>query len=117
MRINHAHATVYVLVGGGYRLRQSAAVQGNVSTGGNTFLSEKHALLPRLGLFKDQPQDIPYDYAELIAAIAPRPVLLVSPSGDRFTMPAAVSSAAAEAQKAWTTRGAPSNFFFASPDR
>ena len=36
-----------------------------------------HALLPRLGLFSESlGTPLPYDYAELIAEIAPRPALL-----------------------------------------
>lgn len=39
-------------------------------------LYDLHALLPRLGLFADQPSAVPYDYDELLASLAPRPLLL-----------------------------------------
>ena len=58
------------------------------ATGGNKMLYSTHALLPRLGLFgqSNQSSSIPYDYAELISSIAPRPVLLRSPTQDRFAV-------------------------------
>ena len=57
-----------------------------------------------------------YDYAELIASIAPRPVLLHSPRQDRFTDPEAVETAATSARKAWTAAGAEANFVVSAPE-
>jgi hypothetical protein len=42
----------------------------------NQQLYKTHALLPRLGFFEGNEAAVPYDYDELIAAIAPRPTLL-----------------------------------------
>ena len=52
-------------------------------TGGLRRLYEMHALVPRLGMFAADPSRVPYDYDELLAAIAPRPTLLYTPTGDR----------------------------------
>lgn len=41
---------------------------------GNRMLYQTHALIPRLGYFQGNETNVPYDYDELIAAIAPRPV-------------------------------------------
>ncbi len=51
-------------------------------TGGIRRWWEWHALLPKLGLFHGKEAAIPYDYDELMAAIGPRPLLVVSPEHD-----------------------------------
>ena len=86
-----------------------------VCTGGNRYLFETHALIPRLGLFQDDVRAVPYDYDELIASIAPRPVLLHAPKLNRFADPAAVATAAAAAAKAWGG-GSGDAFVFATPN-
>lgn len=53
------------------------------ATGGNRRWSHWHALLPKLGLFEGRERDIPYDADDLLARIAPRPSLLISPLRDR----------------------------------
>ena len=53
------------------------------ATGGLRRLFELHALLPRLGLFGARPAEVPYEYDELLAALAPRPTLLHTPTQDR----------------------------------
>ena len=40
-------------------------------TGGLRRLAEMHALLPRLGQFIGNEEQVPYDYGELLEAIAP----------------------------------------------
>ena len=79
-------------------------------------LYETHALIPRLGLFQDREQAIPYDYPELIAAIAPRPVLLHAPLRDRFAVPSAVTAAASVASRAWQETGSDQAFIFSAPN-
>jgi hypothetical protein len=79
-------------------------------------LYETHALVPRLGLFEGTPHTIPYDYPELLASIAPRPVLLHSPQHDRFANHSAVEAAARTASKAWQKAGAAQAFIFSAPD-
>lgn len=59
----------------------------------------------------------PYDYDELLAAVAPRPTLLVAPTGNRFASARAVAAAASRAQVAWQEADAAANFTFAAPDR
>eukprot|EP01050_Picozoa_sp_SAG11_P017698 SAG11_NODE_2579_length_3199_cov_13.264194_3_plen_308_part_00 len=88
---------------------------GSAATGGNKMLYSTHALLPRLGLFEGNESAVPYDYAELIAAIAPRSVLLHSPMQDRFASPGAVAAAAKAAQVAWHGVAA-SKFIVTAPD-
>jgi len=52
-------------------------------------------------------RELPYDFDELIATIAPRPVLVVEPTMDRATTPADVRQAVARARQVY-------NLYFAS---
>lgn len=52
-------------------------------------------------------RELPYDFDELIATIAPRPVLVVEPTMDRATTPADVRQAVARARQVC-------NLYFAS---
>ena len=45
--------------------------------------SHLHGLIPRLGFFVDEPRRTPYDFHEILACIAPRPLLVVAPTWDR----------------------------------
>ena len=65
--------------------------------------SQLHNLVPKLGLLIGQEDRIPYDYTELIAAIAPRPVMVVQPiMGRRRLRPIFVPSA-----RPWKRPGRP----------
>ena len=46
--------------------------------------SHLHGLLPRLGFFVKNEAQIPYDFHEILAAIAPRPVLVIAPTWDQY---------------------------------
>src|SRR5690606_23015892 len=46
--------------------------------------SHLHGLLPRLGFFVGNESRIPYDFHEILALIAPRPLLMVAPTWDQF---------------------------------
>jgi pimeloyl-ACP methyl ester carboxylesterase len=52
-------------------------------TGGIGRFSHERGLLPRLGAFLGQESRIPYDYQDLIGAIAPRPVYVFNPLYNR----------------------------------
>ncbi len=51
-------------------------------TGGIARWSQWMLLLPRLGKFTGQENRLPYDYHEIMAAIAPRPVVAIAPRID-----------------------------------
>jgi pimeloyl-ACP methyl ester carboxylesterase len=70
-------------------------------TGGIARLFRDHDLLPNLGIYEGHEASIPYDYDELIAAIAPRPVYIVSPTFDREAIPADVHAAVERARKVY----------------
>jgi dienelactone hydrolase len=70
-------------------------------TGGIARLSQERPLLPRLGFFIGHEAQIPYDYDELLAAIAPRPVLVVQPQMDCDATPADVRRSVEAARKVY----------------
>ena len=88
---------------------------GNLATGGNEMIYRTHALIPRLGLFAGNESQIPYDYVDLLTAVAPRPALIYAPTGDRFAVPSAVAATAQAAKSAWSGAHAEA-FKFAAPD-
>jgi pimeloyl-ACP methyl ester carboxylesterase len=53
-------------------------------TGGLARLSHLYAWLPRLGAFIGHEDRVPIDYNEILASIAPRKVLVVAPTEDRY---------------------------------
>ena len=61
---------------------------------------------PRLGFFIGHESRIPYDYADLLGAIAPRPALVVQPLLDRDATPADVHDAVESARKMYSGRDA-----------
>lgn len=47
--------------------------------------SHLHGFMPRLGFFAEQPDQVPVDFGEIMAVIAPKPVLIVAPDMDPHT--------------------------------
>lgn len=78
--------------------------------------SHERPLAPRLGLFVGREQEIPYDYDELIATIAPRPVLIVQPQRDRDAHPADVRGAMERARRVYAWHGAEAALALDEPD-
>jgi pimeloyl-ACP methyl ester carboxylesterase len=92
-----------VSISGFTPMRSDTAAQGD---GGIARYSHERGLIPRLGFFIGHEPQIPYDFDEVIAAIAPRPVLVVQPQLDRDASPAAVRGAVDRAAKVYTMYGA-----------
>ncbi len=84
-------------------------------TGGIARLFRDKDLLPNLGIYEGHEASIPYDYDDLIAAIAPRPVYIVSPTLDRETNPADVHTAVDRAKKIYTLYNAPDKLAIDEP--
>ncbi|KPK51968.1 MAG: hypothetical protein AMJ59_27330 [Gammaproteobacteria bacterium SG8_31] len=78
----------------------------DTGTGGIARFSHERGLIPRLGFFVDNEARIPYDYDELIAAIAPRPVMIVAPQFDRDANPADVRTSVERARAVYEIYGA-----------
>ncbi len=68
--------------------------------------SREHGLIPRLGLFAGHEAEIPYDFDDLLATIAPRPALVVQPQLDRDANPNDVRAAIERARKIYGLYGA-----------
>ena len=75
-------------------------------TGGVARYSHEHGLIPRLGFFVGHEAQIPYDFHELLGAIAPRPVLVMQPQLDRDANGADVQTAVTQARKVYGLYGA-----------
>lgn len=78
--------------------------------------SHLHGLLPRLGFFVGDQNRIPYDYHEILASIAPRPLLIVAPQWDRYADFAAVRSCVDKAKKVYCLYDAEKQLEFLAPD-
>ncbi|KAA6324078.1 Multidomain esterase [termite gut metagenome] len=83
---------------------------------GMTRYSHLYGLIPRLGLFAGSESQLPYDYDELIALIAPRPVLIVQPQRDRDASIADVRTAVKRAQGVYTLNRATNKLELLEPD-
>ena len=84
-------------------------------TGGIARYSHVHGLVPRLGFFIGEESRIPYDYQDLIAAIAPRPVYILAPQLDRDAAPADVRAAVESARKVYSLYNAADKLLLDEP--
>jgi len=87
-----------VSVAGFTPMRTDTAEKG---TGGLARFSVERPLMPKLGAFIGREAEVPYDYDELLAAIAPRPVMVVAPQLDRDATAADVHGAMEKARKVY----------------
>ena len=85
-------------------------------TGGLRRWSHLTMLWPQVGLYEHDPARLPYDIGDLIAAIAPRPALIVSPQLDREAPLALVSASVDEARAVYQQRGAAGQLTQLSPE-
>ncbi len=61
--------------------------------------SHIHGLIPRFGFFLEKRANLPVDYDEILAAAAPRPVLVIAPELDRYASVESVRTLVSAAQK------------------
>lgn len=73
-------------------------------------------LAPRLGLFVGDEARVPYDYDELLALVAPRPVLVVQPRRDRDAAVDDVRTAVTAARQVYSLHGDAGRLAFDEPD-
>src|SRR4029077_20844599 len=84
-------------------MRTDTAARG---TGGVARYSHERGLIPRLGFFGENENQIPYDVNDVTATMAPRPVLVVEPQLDRDASPMEVHGAVELARKVYALYGA-----------
>ena len=85
-------------------------------TGGLKRLSHLHALVPKLGLYVGSERVVPYDYDELLGAIAPRPALLVTPTRDRDATLSDVNTTIERSRHSWVAKKAGDKLVHLVPD-
>ena len=85
-------------------------------TGGIARLSQWHVLQPRLGAFVGDEARIPYDYHEVLALIAPRGLLVVTPQLDRENTLEDVKACLQEVRKVYALYGAAEKLQHEAPD-
>jgi hypothetical protein len=84
--------------------------------GGLERWSQQTMLLPRLGLFLGQEARVPYDVSHLLACLAPRPVLVLSPQLDREAPLEDVTHAVDQARQVYTLYGAADRLAQVAPE-
>ena len=92
-----------VCIAGFTPLRTDTAANG---AGGIARYAIDRPLIPRLGFFVGSENRIPYDYHDILASIAPRPVYVVNPLYDRGANFHDVHAALDEARKVFALYGA-----------
>jgi pimeloyl-ACP methyl ester carboxylesterase len=93
-------------------MRTDTAATG---TGGIARYAFVKDILPRLGFFVGHESQVPYDFDDVIAMIAPRPVYIVNPLNDRDNNSADVIKAVKEAGKVYSLYGASQKLQISSP--
>lgn len=78
--------------------------------------SDLYGTLPRLGFFRGFETHIPVDFDEVLAAIAPRPVLVVAPTLDQYATHEDVLEAVERARGAYALLEAPRNLAVFAPE-
>jgi dienelactone hydrolase len=82
---------------------------------GVSHYSHLHGLIPRFGFFTGQERRLPIDYDEVIAAIAPRRLLVVSPVLDRYAPTGDVREVVAAGKAVYSLLGAEEAIIFQTP--
>ncbi|WP_018616917.1 alpha/beta fold hydrolase [Segetibacter koreensis] len=78
--------------------------------------SHLNGMLPRLGLFVGDEARIPYDFNEILACIAPRPLLVIAPKLDKDATYSDVQHCINEDKKVYQLYNSSQNIEFFSPD-
>ena len=79
-------------------------------------MSHLHGFIPRLGFFADTPDKTPVDLKEIIASIAPRPLMFISPELDRYTDKSQVERSIAASRKVYGIYKKEDNLQFYQPE-
>jgi pimeloyl-ACP methyl ester carboxylesterase len=107
-----SHVSGIVSICGFTPMRTDTAEKGD---GGIARFAIERQLIPRLGFFIGHESQIPYDYADLLGLIAPRPILVVQPQLDRDATPADVRNAVDSAGKIYATQNAADKLVLKEP--
>ncbi len=78
--------------------------------------SHLHGLLPRLGFFVGKESHVPYDFDEVLASIAPRPVLVIAPLHDKDAIHPDIHECIGQVRNVYNLYSSPGNIELFSPD-
>jgi pimeloyl-ACP methyl ester carboxylesterase len=101
-----------VSIAGFTPMRSDTADRGD---GGVARYSQERDLIPKLGFFIGHEAQIPYDYEDLLAMIAPRPMLVVQPLLDRDATPDDVEASMRHARQVYALYGDPEKLVIQEP--
>ncbi len=77
--------------------------------------SHQHGFIPKLGFFANHPQDAPVDFGEIMSCIAPRPLLVIAPTLDRYADQDAVQSTMKSVENVYEMYGKKDRLIFQRP--
>lgn len=86
-------------------------------TGGISRWAQDRMLLPQLGLFSGRETRLPYDLDEILMALAPKPLVLVTPEYDRFAPSEKINQACTSIEKVYAAMQARGNLVRVSPPK
>jgi len=78
--------------------------------------SHLHGLMPRLGFFLGHEAQIPLDFHEILACLAPRPLFIIAPVFDRYAYLTDIRLTVKEADKIYNLYDRSNHITFFSPD-
>ena len=78
-------------------------------------MADLHGFIPRLGLWKNQPDSVPVDFPEILSCIAPRPLMIIAPELDRHANQTAVKQCMASVTEMYKLFGKEDNLQFDMP--
>ncbi|MDB4582980.1 dienelactone hydrolase family protein, partial [Draconibacterium sp.] len=78
--------------------------------------SHLHGLLPRLGFFTGNENRIPFDFPEILACIAPRPILVIAPQLDKDAHLPDIRNCMKDLRNIYDLYGIPGKIELFSPD-
>jgi dienelactone hydrolase len=84
--------------------------------GGNITGWTSQTYMPRLSAYRGRANETPFDFDELLAALAPRPVMISAPLRDANFRAASVDRITAAARAIYTLLGAPESLVVEHPD-
>ncbi len=84
--------------------------------GGNITGWTSTRYMPRLTAYTGRPQEIPFDFDEVLAALAPRATFLSAPLSDNNFRAASVDRITTAAREVFSLLGAPANLIVEHPD-
>jgi dienelactone hydrolase len=78
--------------------------------------SHLHGLMPRLGFFVKNENRIPYDFHEILGAVAPRPLLVIAPTWDQYASFPDVQHCITEVKKVYDLYQSKDKIEFSAPE-